>query len=37
MPIRVRKAMLGVGAAALLLLLMTTIYNDLARLGILTQ
>jgi regulator of sigma E protease len=31
----VRKAMLGVGAVAMLLLLGTTLYNDLGRLGIL--
>jgi len=32
----VRKAMLGAGAAVMLLLLMTTLYNDLGRLGLLT-
>ena len=35
-PFRVRKALLGAGAAAMILLLMTTFYNDLGRLGLLT-
>lgn len=33
----VRKAMLGAGAAVMLLLLITTLYNDLGRIGLLTQ
>jgi membrane-associated protease RseP (regulator of RpoE activity) len=33
---RMRKALLGAGAAAMLLLLMTTFYNDLGRLGVLS-
>jgi regulator of sigma E protease len=33
---RVRRAMLRAGAVAMLLLLMTTLYNDLGRLGLLT-
>jgi len=32
----VRRAMLGAGAAVMLLLLMTTLYNDLGRIGLLT-
>jgi len=35
-PFHVRKALLGAGAAAMILLLMTTFYNDLGRLGLLT-
>ena len=34
MPFRVRKALLGAGALAMLLLLATTVYNDLGRLGV---
>lgn len=36
MPFRLRKALLGAGAAAMLLLLVTTFYNDLGRLGLLS-
>jgi membrane-associated protease RseP (regulator of RpoE activity) len=34
--VRVRRAMLGAGAVAMLLLLMTTLYNDFGRLGLLS-
>jgi hypothetical protein len=34
MSFRVRKALLGAGAAAMLALLATTFYNDLGRLGV---
>ena len=34
-PFRARKALLGAGAAAMILLLMTTFYYDLGRLGLL--
>ena len=37
LPIGVRRAMLGAGAAAMLLLLIATFYNDLGRLGFLPQ
>jgi regulator of sigma E protease len=33
--VRVRRAMLGAGAVAMLLLLVTTLYNDFGRLGLL--
>jgi regulator of sigma E protease len=37
LPLGVRRAMLGAGAAAMLLLLIATFYNDLGRLGVLPQ
>ena len=36
-PFRVRKALLGAGALAMLLLVVTTFFNDLGRLGLLPQ
>ena len=36
-PFRVRKAMLAAGAFAMLLLVVTTFFNDLSRLGLLNQ